>query len=100
MKITYYLARRILFTAFIAVSLIALGAALSAVSALDKYSSLINKMETYVSKNIYSSTIEDGCFIVKEHEGVIGIFTPNGKYLYAVDVYVKTLPESILETEQ
>ena len=94
MKINYYLARRIIFSSFVSVALIAFGAALSAASALDKYSALINEAEVYSVKSVSTTTEVDECFLVREHEGIIGVFTSDGEYLYAIEVYVKTLPEA------
>ena len=93
MKISYYLARRIIFTAFVSISLVAVGAAMSAVAALDKYGTLLNKLERLDSLYVSAQTAEDGSFWVREHEGVIGVFGDNGEHLYTVEVYVKTLPE-------
>ena len=93
MKITYYIARRIIFTAFISVSLIALGAAISAVSALDKYSELINKMENFTTKSVSAPAEENQSFIVRAHNGIIGVFNANGELEYSLEVYIKTLPE-------
>ena len=65
MKITYYIARRIIFTAFISVSLIALGAAISAVSALDKYEAIIKEIDSITSKSVSVESEEDQCFFVR-----------------------------------
>ena len=94
MNISYYLARRIIFTAFISISLIAFGADLSAVSALDKYGELIKEIDTISSKH---TSIEpettDMSFWVREHEGIIGVFDNGGELEYTVEIYIKTLPE-------
>ena len=93
MKITYYLARRILFTAFVAVSLIALGAALSAVSALDKYGALIKEMESAATQSVSAPTEDNQSFIVRAHNGIIGVFNIEGDLEYSLEIYIKTLPE-------
>ncbi len=94
MKISYYLARRIIFTAFVSVSLIALGAAISAVAALDKYGTLIKEIQSFDSKYASIQISEpSGSFWVREHEGVIGVFGIDGELEYTVEVYIKTLPE-------
>lgn len=93
MKITYYIARRIIFTAFISVSLIALGAAISAVSALDKYGAIIKEIDSITSKSVSVESEEDQCFFVRTHEGMIGVFNASGDLEYTIDVCVKTLPE-------
>ena len=94
MKISYYLARRIIFTIFVSISLMAFGAAISAVTALDKYGMLIKEIEgldtKYVSIEVND---ESSCFWVREHEGVIGVFGVDGELEYTVEVYIKTLPE-------
>ena len=94
MKISYYLARRIVFTAFVSVSLIALGAAISAATALEKYGMLIKEIQAFDSKYV-SIQIDDKSesFWVREHEGVIGVFDNDGLLQYTVEVYIKTLPE-------
>lgn len=97
MKITYYLARRIIFTAFVSVSLIALGAALSAVSALDRYGAILKEIEGLDARYASATATDDDsdiCYIVREHEGIIGVFTADGDPLYTVEVYIKTLPEA------
>ena len=94
MKISYYLARRIIFTIFVSISLIAFGAAISAVSALDRYEMLIKEIQSFDSKYVSIQVSEpDGCFWVREHEGVIGVFGIDGELEYTVEVYIKTLPE-------
>jgi hypothetical protein len=93
MNISYYLARRILFTAFVSISLIAFGAALSAVSALDKYGALVMQMEKLDSKYASAEIKErSGSFWVREHEGIIGVFGESGELEYTVEIYIKTLP--------
>ena len=92
MKISYYLARRILFTAFVSISLIALGAAISAVSALDKYGMLIKNIEA-LHLNHVAVKADTESFWVREHEGVVGVFDEDGNLQYTVEVYIKTLPE-------
>ncbi len=92
MKISYYMARRIIFTIFVSISLIALGAAISAVSALDKYGMLIKEIEAINTKYV-SVQSENSSFWVREHEGVIGVFGIDGELEYTVEVYIKTLPE-------
>ena len=94
MRITYYLARRIAFTAFFSVALIALGAALSAVSALDKYSAIIKEIDCITAQSVSAESSETQCFFVRAHEGIIGIFNADGDLEYTIEVYVKTLPES------
>ena len=95
MRITYYLARRIIFTAFISVSLIAIGAALSAVSALDRYAAILKKIEGLDVQYVSAETEETHTgYLVREHKGIIGVFTADGHPLYTVEVYVKTLPET------
>ena len=94
MKISYYLARRIIFTVFVSVALIAFGAALSAVAALDKYGSIIKEIEGLDSKYVSIQVNEyNGSFWVREHEGVIGVFGVDGELEYTVEVYIKTLPQ-------
>ena len=92
MKISYYLARRIIFTVFVSISLIALGAALSAVSALDKYGMLIKEVDALNTKYVAFES-DDESFWVREHEGIIGVFGIDGELEYTVEVYIKTLPE-------
>ena len=94
MKITYYLARRIAFTAFFSVALIALGAALSAVSALDKYGAIIKEIDSITAKSVSVDTEEEQCFFVRAHDGIIGVFSTDGELEYTLEVYVKTLPET------
>ena len=94
MKITYYTARRIAFTLFASVTLIAIGAAISAVSALDSLSLLKNEIAVTSPEIIEAQAAEHECFIVREHEGIIGVFNTDGELLYTVDVYIKTLPLS------
>ena len=94
MKITYYTARRIAFTAFTAVTLVATGAAISAVSALDSLSSLKNEIAATSSQAVEVRTDKHECYLVREHEGIIGVFNTDGELLYTVDVYIKTLPLS------
>ena len=95
MKISYYLARRIIFTAFLSVTLVAVGAAISAVSALDKYGTLLKELQSLDSKHtsVQVSEISTGRFWVREHEGVIGVFDEDGNLQYTVEIYIKTLPE-------
>lgn len=94
MKISYYLARRIIFTIFVSISLIAFGAAMSAVSAHDRYETLIKEIQSLDSKYVSVQANEtDQCFWVREHEGVIGVFGIDGELEYTVEVYIKTLPE-------
>ena len=94
MKISYYLARRIMFTVFVSISLIAFGAAISAVTALDKYGLLIKEIEGLDTKYVSIEIDEEsGSFWVREHEGVIGVFSADGELEYTVEVYIKTLPE-------
>ena len=92
MKISYYLARKIIFTVFVSVSLVALGAAISAVSALDKYGMLIKELDVLNTKYVVAET-DGGSFWVREHEGIIGVFNSDGELEYTIEVYVKTLPE-------
>lgn len=95
MKISYYLARRIIFTAFVSVALMAFGAAVSAVSALDRYGAILKEIEGFGARHVSATTGEaDICYLVREHEGIIGVFTAEGEPLYTVEVYVKTLPEA------
>ena len=64
MKISYYLARRIIFTAFVSVTLIALGAALSAVSALDRYGAILKEIEGFDARYVSAPTVEaDACYL-------------------------------------
>ena len=92
MKISYYLARRIIFTVFVSVSLVALGAAISAVSALDKYGLLIKELDSLNAKHVVAVSDSKG-FWVREHDGVIGVFNSDGELEYTIEVYIKTLPE-------
>ena len=95
MKISYFLARRIFFTFFVSVALIALGAAISAVAALDRYGALAKELEGLDSRYVSVNTSEsDGSYWVREHGGIIGVFTADGNLEYTVEVYVKTLPEA------
>ena len=94
MKISYYVARRLIFTAFVSVSLIALGAALSSMAALDKYGALAKEMRDLDTKYVSVEAECDRCFIVREHEGIIGVFNSDGDLEYTVEIYVKTLPEA------
>ena len=93
MRISYYLARRIIFTIFVSISLIAFGAAISAVTALDRYGILMEEIQSLDSKYVSIEVEEPGCFWVREHEGVIGVFDADGVLQYTVEVYVKTLPK-------
>lgn len=79
--------RRAILTAFISVSLISIGAALSATSALQKYEALEYEALT-ASKESETNEI----FFVRSHGEVIGVFDDRGELLYTVDVYIKTLP--------
>ena len=92
MKISYYLARKIIFTVFVSISLIALGAAISAVSALDKYGMLIKELDALNTKYVIAETDSES-FWVREHEGVIGVFSADGELEYTVEIYIKTLPK-------
>ena len=93
MRISYYCARRIAFTAFVSVTLISLGAAISAVSALDKYSALIKEMESFSIQSVSVPTENNQSFIVRVHNGTIGVFNMDGELEYSLEIYVKTLPE-------
>ena len=93
MKISYYMARRIFFTIITSISLIAIGAAISSVTALDRYEALIKEMKELDSKYVSVETYEPSSFWVREHEGVIGVFGVDGELLYTVEVYIKTLPQ-------
>ena len=95
MKISYYLARRIIFTAFVSVSLMAFGAAISAVSARDRYGAILKEIEGFDAR--YASATTEGsdvCYLVREHDGIIGVFTAEGDLEYTIEVYVRTLPEA------
>ena len=95
MKISYYLARRIALTAFISVTLIAFGAAISAVTALDRYIDLSEQLKA-VGSNLTSATVSgtsDG-YWVKEYNEVIGVFSFDGRLEYTVDIFIRTLPKT------
>ena len=94
MKITYYTSRRIAFTLFTSVTLIAIGAAISAVSALDSLSMLKREFAVASYNVIESQSSGHECFIVRQHEGIIGVFADDGELLYTVEIYIKTLPLS------
>lgn len=94
MKISYYLAKRLAFTAFVSVTLIALGAALSAVSALDKYIAVTKQLEGLKCGHVSASATESSSgYWVKEYESFIGVFNSEGELEYTVEVFIKTLPK-------
>ena len=93
MRISYYLARRIIFTIFVSISLIAFGAAISAVNALDKYGVLMKEIQGLDTKFVSIEVEESDGFWVREHEGIIGVFNVVGELEYTVEVYIKTLPK-------
>ena len=64
-----------------------------------------NESETVVLTEIVYVFADDGTlpssakedtelFIVREHGGIIGVFDGDGRLLYSLDIYVKTLPEA------
>lgn len=74
----------------ISVSLIAVGAAITATNALEKCRSFENERSTVeVSKET-----TDEAFYIKEYGEIIGVFDSSGELLYTVEVYTKTLPAS------
>lgn len=94
MKISYYLARRIIFTVIVSVSLIAFGAAMAAMAALDRYSFIIKELEALDTSSTFAELeVSKKRYLVREHEGIIGVFSLNGELEYTVEIYVKTLPE-------
>ncbi len=51
--------------------------------------------DTAVTSSSEEITDSDkGVWIVKEYEEIIGVFSEDGKLLYSVSVYTKTLPEA------
>ena len=93
MKLYYNLTKRIYFTIFVSVSLIALGATASSMTALDRYEAIVEKVNV-LDAGYVSITADTEGFIVREHQGIIGIFKSDGNLEYTVDVYVKALPAS------
>ncbi len=84
------LIRRSIFTAAVALALIALGGAITATSAMAKF----EKMEKELSAPVLIPVDEssDKIYIVKEYHGKLGIFDADGSILYTTEVYTKTLP--------
>ena len=50
--------------------------------------------ETQESSSESNTETETGSYIVKEHHGLIGVFSSEGALLEIWDTYVKTLPEA------
>ena len=89
--IKYVYIRKAIVTCFISVALISIGSAISAQVALEKYLSLesaLSPMDTTQASKT------EGCFYIKEHEDIIGVFNSEGELLYTVNVYTKMLPAS------
>ena len=81
--------RKAIFTACILIALISVGAAITAVSALEKYTRLEGAVQSFqASSAIHSEEI----YYIKEHGEIIGVFDGKVELLYTVEVYVKTLP--------
>jgi len=83
--------RKIILTCFISVTLISIGAAISAETALRKYSELKNTLHPF---NITQASKDEASYYIKEYGEIIGVFGNNGELLYTVDIYIKTLPAS------
>ncbi|MBR2432371.1 MAG: hypothetical protein IKB23_05580 [Clostridia bacterium] len=96
MRISYFTARRIFFTLFVATALTSLGSALTATDARSKYNSLAPYVDC-LSKESSEATEETqspSCsLLIRAHNGIIGVFEENGTLLYTVDVHIMTLPE-------
>ena len=84
MKLYYNLTKRIYFTIFVSVALIALGATASSMTALDRYEAIVEKLNVLDAGYVSIAADTEG-FIVREHQGILE---------YTVDVYVKALPAS------
>ena len=81
--------RRAVVCAAISVSLIAVGAAITATNALEK----CRKLENEKTLSEVLKVVEaDESFYIKEYGEIIGVFDSNGELLYTVEVYIKTLP--------
>lgn len=90
---TLYYIKKTIFTLFIAAILIAFGASITAMAALDKYTSLESTISSVsVGKDNSASIEAEEKYVVKAYEGIIGIFDGENDLLYTVDVYIKTLP--------
>lgn len=90
---SFYYIKRIIFTVFVVTFLLAFGAAITSVYTLERYESLsVEKISSSVSESSTSEISQATGYLIKEFEGVIGVFEKTDKLMYKVDVYVKTLP--------
>lgn len=91
-KIVYYV-KKILLTVFISTFLISIGAAISAVNAMDKLDSLQKLLSEHSITNTAVSVSPENRYSIKEYDGIIGVYDVTGELMYTVEVYIKTLPE-------
>ena len=91
----YYI-KKIFLTAFIATFLLAFGAALTAAHTLEQYNKIVSDDLLYQSSknDVQNGITASGGYIIKEHEGMIGVFDQSGELMYKAEVYIKTLPAS------
>ena len=84
--------KKALFTIAITVSLISVGAAFTAVSALNRLTNMEKELYGQVLATPDESQIE--IYIIKELDGFIAVFDGNGGLLKTTDINTKTLPAS------
>ena len=87
--------KKALFTAAVTISLIAIGAAFTAVSAQNRLTNMENELCGQVLAPT-DSTARSDCeiYIIKELDGFIAVFDGNGNVLKTTDIRTKTLPAS------
>ena len=84
--------KKALFTIAITVSLISVGAAFTAVSALNRLTNMEKELYGQVLATPDESQRE--IYIIKELDGFIAVFDGNGDLLKTTDINTKTLPAS------
>ena len=78
--------KKAIFTAAVSVSLIALGASITATHAIDR-------LENIESKSSVPTVNQSVSYCIREHGEIIGVFDMDDNLIYTLDVYTKTLPE-------
>ena len=85
---SYYI-KKAIFTGAVTASLIAIGGAATAMAAIEKYSNIEKEL---FSQAISNTVQTEESYVVKDVDGLIGVFDSDGRLLYTLDVYTKTLP--------